>query len=63
MSADNMFDLVLDHCTLKPLRLKKKEVCLLLGVSESHLRKISSSNDTFPKALKSGKSRQSGGLL
>ena len=60
MATDNMFDLVLDNCILKPLRLKKKEVCLLLVFSESELRKTSSANDKFPKALKAGQTRQSG---
>ncbi|MCA4813433.1 MULTISPECIES: AlpA family transcriptional regulator [Acinetobacter] len=60
MSADNMFDVILNNCILKPLRLKKKEVCLFLGFSESELRKISSVDEKFPKALKAGKTRQSG---
>ncbi|WP_407306498.1 AlpA family transcriptional regulator [Acinetobacter sp.] len=40
--------------------LKKKEVCLFLGFSESELRKISSVDEKFPKALKAGETRQSG---
>ena len=46
--------------TLSPLRLKKKVVCELLGVSVNQLRKISLSDESFPKPLKSGTARQAG---
>ncbi|MDM1328906.1 transcriptional regulator [Acinetobacter indicus] len=46
--------------SLIPLRLKKKIVCKLLGISVNQLRKISLADDSFPKPLKSGTSRQSG---
>ena len=45
---------------LSPLRLKKKVVCQLLGVSVNQLRKISLSDESFPKPLKSGTARQAG---
>lgn len=45
---------------LFPLRLKKKVVCELLGVSVNHLRKISLVDESFPKPLKSGPTRQAG---
>lgn len=45
---------------LSPLRLKKKVVCELLGVSVNQLRKISLADESFPKPLKSGTARQAG---
>lgn len=45
---------------LIPLRLKKKVVCELLGISVNQLRKISLADESFPKPLKSGTSRQAG---
>lgn len=45
---------------LNPLRIKKKVVCELLGISVNHLRKISLSDESFPRALKSGTNRQAG---
>lgn len=45
---------------LSPLRLKKKVVCELLGVSVNQLRKISLSDESFPKPLKSGTAPQAG---
>jgi len=44
---------------IKPLRLKYKQVCELLNVSRDCLRKIMESDQSFPKPLKSGSSRQS----
>ncbi|WP_347452876.1 transcriptional regulator [Acinetobacter thermotolerans] len=45
---------------LNPLRLKKKVVCELLGISVNQLRKISLADESFPKPLKSGTTRQAG---
>lgn len=45
---------------LFPLRLKKKVVSELLGVSVNQLRKISLADESFPKPLKSGPTRQAG---
>jgi len=46
--------------TLSPLRLKKKVVCELLGISVNQLRKISLADESFPKPLKSRPTRQAG---
>lgn len=48
---------------LYALRLKKKVVCELLGVSVNQLRKISLADESFPKLLKSGPNRQAGGYF
>ena len=45
--------------SIKPLRLKYNDVCTLLNVSRDYLRKIIASDESFPKALKNGNSRQS----
>ena len=45
---------------LNPLRIKKKVVCEILGISVNHLRKISIADENFPKPLKSGTARQAG---
>lgn len=46
------------HQAIKPLRLRYNQVCELLNVSRDYLRKISESDESFPKAIKSGTSRQ-----
>lgn len=45
---------------IKPLRIKKKIVCQLLDISVNQLRKISLADESFPKPLKSGPTRQAG---
>ena len=43
---------------IRPLRLKYKEVCVLLSVTRDCLRKIIESDASFPRPMKEGKSRQ-----
>ncbi|MEB5929187.1 transcriptional regulator [Acinetobacter schindleri] len=45
---------------MNSLKTKKKVVCELLGISVNQLRKISLADESFPKPLKSGISRQAG---
>ena len=54
------FENLLIENKLNPLRLKKKIVCELLGISVNHLRKILISDDSFPKPIKMGTTRQAG---
>lgn len=41
-----------------PLRLTKNEVCTLLGVSRDKLSKMEREDDSFPKSIKEGVTRQ-----
>lgn len=43
---------------IPPLRLKYMQVCEMLSVTRDCLRKIIESDETFPKPMKSGHSRQ-----
>lgn len=55
-----MFDIIVDGLVLKPLRLKKLEVCEYLDMSVEDLRKVSMNDESFPKPIKTGSTRQSG---
>lgn len=54
------YDKKINENQLNPLRIKKKEVCEILGISVNHLRKISLADENFPKPLKFGTTRQAG---
>ena len=54
------YDKKINENQLNPLRIKKKVVCEILGISVNHLRKISIADENFPKPLKSGTARQAG---
>lgn len=41
-----------------PLRLTKNEVCTLLGVSRDKLSRMEREDDSFPKSIKEGVTRQ-----
>ncbi|MND42368.1 helix-turn-helix transcriptional regulator [Acinetobacter calcoaceticus] len=41
-----------------PLRLTKNEVCKLLGVSRDKLSRMEREDDSFPKSIKEGVTRQ-----
>lgn len=41
-----------------PLRLTKKEVCTLLGVSRDKLSRMEREDESFPKSIKEGVTRQ-----
>ncbi|WP_286388454.1 AlpA family transcriptional regulator [Acinetobacter indicus] len=60
MISNTMFDIIVDGFVLKPLRLKKLEVCEYLDMSVEDLRKVSVSDEGFPKPIKTGSTRQSG---
>lgn len=44
---------------IQPLRLSMNKVCTMLDVTREGLRKLMINDPEFPKALKSGTSRQS----
>ncbi|WP_228151005.1 transcriptional regulator [Acinetobacter indicus] len=60
MISNTMFDIIVDGLVLKPLRLKKLEVCEYLDMSVEDLRKVSMNDESFPKPIKTGSTRQSG---
>jgi len=41
-----------------PLRLTKKDVCTLLGVSRDKLSRMEREDESFPKSMKEGVARQ-----
>ncbi|AKQ28607.1 AlpA family phage regulatory protein [Acinetobacter baumannii] len=41
-----------------PLRLTKKDVCTLLGVSRDKLTRMEREDESFPKSMKEGVARQ-----
>ncbi len=41
-----------------PLRLTKNEVCILLGVSRDKLTRMEREDESFPKSMKEGVTRQ-----
>ncbi|MCL6238773.1 transcriptional regulator [Acinetobacter sp. ANC 5033] len=45
--------------TIKPLRLQFKKTCELLDISREKLRHLQRTDETFPKAIKMGESKQS----
>lgn len=59
MISNTTFDIIVDGIVLKPLRLKKLEVCDYLGFSVEQLRKVSMNDESFPKPVKTGVTRQS----
>lgn len=56
----NNYSISVNELRISPLRIKKKIVCKLLDISVNQLRKISLADESFPKPLKSGPTRQSG---
>lgn len=44
--------------TIQPLRLSMNKVCSMLDVTREGLRKLMINDPKFPKALKTGQSRQ-----
>ncbi|MCL6236403.1 transcriptional regulator [Acinetobacter sp. ANC 5579] len=54
------FENLLIEKKLYPLRVKKKIVCELLGISVNHLRNLTIFDDSFPKPIKTGTKRQAG---
>ncbi|MDM1249281.1 AlpA family transcriptional regulator [Acinetobacter sp. R933-2] len=60
MISNTAFDIVVNGIVLKPLRLKKKEVCDYLKFSVEQLRKVSMNDESFPRPIKTGSTRQSG---
>lgn len=58
MISNTMFDIIVDGFVLKPLRLKKLEVCEYLDMSVEDLRKVSMNDESFPKPIKTGSTRQ-----
>lgn len=45
--------------TITPLRLQFKKTCELLDISREKLRHLQRTDETFPKAIKMGESKQS----
>lgn len=45
--------------TIKPIRVQFKTTCELLDISRESLRHIQRTDETFPKAIKIGTSKQS----
>ena len=45
--------------TIKPIRVQFKTACELLDISRESLRHIVRTDETFPKAIKMGASKQS----
>ena len=45
--------------TIKPIRVQFKTACQILDVSRESLRHIVRTDETFPKAIKMGTSKQS----
>lgn len=45
--------------TIKPIRIQFKKACELLDISRETLRHIVRTDKTFPKVIKTGKSKQS----
>ena len=63
MISNTTFDIVVNGIVLKPLRLKKKEVCDYLKFSVEQLRKVSMNDESFPRPIKTGSTRQSGVIM
>lgn len=45
--------------TITPLRIQFKKTCELLDISREKLRHLQRTDETFPKAIKMGESKQS----
>lgn len=45
--------------TIKPIRVQFKTVCQILDISRESLRHLVCTDSTFPKAIKTGETKQS----